>query len=469
MSRISTAGLVVGSLVAACATYQAAPLDPAARPRVYNARSTTDSGLLAFRAATGESPVSSVWSPSDVALAALYFQPSLDEARARLKSAEAAEVTAGARPRPGLGGSLERNLESSAEDSPWGAQLTGTFTIELGGKRGARQAIARAGTVAAEASLKGAAWDLAMTARQSALESAAARGRYDDAGRELGTGDSLLPLLEARYREGAASQADVAQFRTDVQSARLERQQFEIRWRQSEAEVAGQAGMPPERLRAVSLSGESVAGCGPMVDLSRDSLQYLVLGSRWPVAQALAEYQVAEGRLRLEIARQRPDLELGPGLFFDHGITRFLINFALPALPGGNTGPIGEAEAARRTAAAHVAVVQEAVLIEADAALDQCEGLSRELAAADSVEAAARAREQLTRAAYQRGEVTRLEVGFASLAAVRAAVAHNESIRRGRLARARLEAAIGVWPVDGPVRWPDVTLQPVRQEPKEAP
>ncbi|HTO73770.1 MAG TPA: TolC family protein, partial [Gemmatimonadales bacterium] len=455
--------------VAACATYQAAPLDPAARPRVYNARSTTDSGLIAFRTAAGESPVSSTWTPSDVALAALYFQPSLDEARARLKAAEAAEATAGARPRPGVNGSLERNLSSSTEDSPWGVQLSGTFTVELGGKRGARQAIARAGTVAAEASLRAAAWDLAMAARQSALVAQAARGRYQDADRELAAGDSLLPLLESRYREGAASQTDLAQVRSDIQSTRLEKQLFEVLWRQAESGVAGQAGMPPSQLRAVTLAGESLPACGPLVDLPRDSLQYLALASRWTIAEALAEYQVAEGRLRLEIAKQRPDLELGPGLFFDHGITRFLVNFALPALPGGNTGPIGEAEAARRTAATHVAVVQEAVLIDVDGALEQCAGLSRGLAAADSFEAAARAREQLAAAAYQRGEVTRLEVGFARLAAVRATLAHNEAIRRGWMARARLEGSVGVWPADGPARWPDVTVQPVRQEPKEAP
>jgi outer membrane protein TolC len=203
--------------------------------------------------------------------------------------------------------------------------------------------------------------------------------------------------------------------------------------------------------------------------LPRDSLQLAALGSRWSVAEALAAYQVAEGELRLEIARQRPDLNLGPGLFFDHGITRFLINFVLPSLPGGNSGPIAEAEARRVTAASHVAAVQEAVLVETDQALDECAGAAREIRAADSLQLSAGTRSSVINDAYQRGEVGLLEVGLANLEAVRAVQAQRAARQRGDMLRARLERAVGVWANEGPARWPDVTIQPVRPEAKEAP
>jgi hypothetical protein len=137
---------IVVALLAGCATYQAAPLDPKAHAEVYNARSVSDSGLMQFRVAAGESASTAVWRPADLALAALYFVPALDEERGRFYAARAGEITAGARPRPGLSGSAERNLSSSGEESPWGLELTGTFVIELGGKRGARMAIAKART-----------------------------------------------------------------------------------------------------------------------------------------------------------------------------------------------------------------------------------------------------------------------------------------------------------------------------------
>lgn len=469
MMRHWPAGLTAAGslLVLACATYHAAPLDPAAQPALYNGRSVVDSGLVRFRIAAGEPATSPAWRPADLALAALYFLPTLDEARAHYGAAEAAEITAGARPRPGVNGSLERNLSSSTEDSPWGAQLVGTFTIELGGKRGARLAIARAGTLAAEGALRELAWTTAVEARAAGLRAASAFGEFQDTEHEQEALDSLVPMLESRYREGAASQTDLAQLLAEVQAARLATRQAELVWRQAEAAAAAAAGLSVDQLRVVSLTGESATACGELDAPPTDSLQLLALGSRWSVAEALAAYQVAEGQLRLEIARQRPDLELGPGLFFDHGITRFLVNFGLPFLPGGNTGPIAEAEARRTAAAAHVAATQEAVMVETDQALDECSGLVREFEAADSVIASAERRAEVARAAYRRGEVTRLEVAFAELQAIRASRAHQAVVRRGWQVRARLEAAVGVWATDGPARWPDVVAQPRRSDSKE--
>jgi outer membrane protein TolC len=109
------------------------------------------------------------------------------------------------------------------------------------------------------------------------------------------------------------------------------------------------------------------------------------------------------------------------------------------------------------------------VLVEADQALDQCHGLVSELDATDSLLTSAQRRVSLAHGAYQRGEVTRLEVAFAELGAVRAAHARQTAVRRAWLVRARLEAAVGVWATDGPARWPDVIVQPQRSDSKEAP
>jgi outer membrane protein TolC len=468
MNRL-TPFVSIPALLAACATYQAAPLDPKAQAGRYNARSVSDSGLMQFRVTAGESASSTAWRPADLALAALYFVPALDEARGRYHAADAGEITAGARPRPGIAGSVEHNLGHGNEESPWGLELTGTFVIELGGKRGARVAIAQARTLEAESALREAAWNLALDARDAALAATGAEAGYRGATTEQRLTDSLLPRLEARYRDGSVSPADLAQFRSEVQAAHLTTQQSESEWHQAQARAAGAAGLPVEQLRRVSLTGESAEVCGGLPSVPRDSLQLLALGSRWSVAEALAAYQVAEGELRLEIARQRPDLNLGPGLFFDHGITRFLINFVLPTLPGGNTGPIREAEARRRTAAAHVAAVQEAVLVEMDEALDECDGAAREIRAADSLQLSTQTRSSVVYDSYQRGEVGLLEVGLANLEAVRAVRAQRIARQRGDMLRARLERAVGVWASEGPARWPDVTAQPVRADSKEAP
>jgi hypothetical protein len=69
-------------------------------------------------------------------MAALYFSPTLDAARARVAEAEAAIVSAGARPNPSLG-------ISPGIRSPYLFSLEFAVPIETAGKRGYRVESAR--------------------------------------------------------------------------------------------------------------------------------------------------------------------------------------------------------------------------------------------------------------------------------------------------------------------------------------
>ena len=136
--------------------------------------------------------------------------------------------------------------------------------------------------------------------------------------------------------------------------------------------------------------------------------------------------------------------------------------FALPALLGSrNRGAIHEADAARDVAGLHVAEVQDSVLADVDMAIQGCRGASLELAAADSVVAAAERLYRREHEAYERGETSRLEPARAELQLLRARRAGRAAERRLALASLELERAAGGPPsADG--QWPDP-----RQDPKE--
>jgi outer membrane protein TolC len=72
----------------------------------------------------------------------------------------------------------------------------------------------------------------------------------------------------------------------------------------------------------------------------------------------------------LEVAKQRPDFHLGPGYQWDQGENKWSValTFELP-LFNHNQGPIAEAEARRREAAAQFFAVQAQALGEIDAAI----------------------------------------------------------------------------------------------------
>jgi outer membrane protein TolC len=174
------------------------------------------------------------------------------------------------------------------------------------------------------------------------------------------------------------------------------------------------------------------------------------------MGRALAEYAAAEADLRLAVAGQYPDLDLGPGFIWDQGVDRWTLALTLPNLLGfRNRAPIDEANAARAAAAARVGEVQDALLADVELAAARCRGALSERGAADSLVVAAQRAAQLARNAYERGETSRLEPALADLTVVRAERARAAAEARLRVSGAALDAASGIWSATGADRWPD--------------
>ena len=99
----------------------------------------------------------------------------------------------------------------------------------------------------------------------------------------------------------------------------------------------------------------------------------MALRSRADILGALADYAAAEADLRLEIAKQYPDLHLGPGYAWNNGNAgdnqwSLGLTLELPILDQ-NQGPIAEAEARRKLAAAKFVELQSQVIGEIDRAV----------------------------------------------------------------------------------------------------
>jgi outer membrane protein TolC len=202
------------------------------------------------------------------------------------------------------------------------------------------------------------------------------------------------------------------------------------------------------------------SGCASLDTTGPGAFTAAAIRGRPEIAIALAEYAISESRLRLEVARQFPDLELGPGFVWDQGVNRWALAFAVPALLGSrNRGAIAEADAAREVAALRVAEVQDSVLADLDLAVERCRGAALELVAADSVVAAAERLQRREREAYDRGETSGLEPARAELQLLRASRARRRAGRLLALASLELERAAG-GPPSPEAAWPDPREEP---------
>jgi outer membrane protein TolC len=332
----------------------------------------------------------------------------------------------------------------------------GLLAIELGGTRGARLQRARARTAAVESDLLLSAWGIVRGTRGAAPPVAAAESDLTRARREAETLAGLQSLELARYREASLTSAELARTGAEVQGARAQVSAAEAAVLEARAALAGTLAIPTRAMEAIEVSTESSAGCATLESQDEDSLAAVALIYRPEMGRVLAEYAEAEAALRLEVAKQYPDLDLGPGFIWDQGVHRWTLALALPNLFGfRNRAAIDEANAARSAAAVRVAEVQDDLLADLQLAVGRCRGVMLERAAADSQVTAATRAADLARAAYERGETSRLDPAFAELAVVRADRTRAAAEARLRAAGQVLDAAAGIWSAGDPRRWPD--------------
>jgi len=142
----------------------------------------------------------------------------------------------------------------------------------------------------------------------------------------------------------------------------------------------------------------------------------------------LAQYAAAEAGLQLEIAKQYPDITIGPGYTYEetHGFFTLGLSTIVP-LFNRNQGPIAEAEARRKEAAAAFLERQAQVMARSERALAVYTASLKELSEAESLGKLQQTQMQITQQAIRSGADIRLSLD-------------NVEIQSWVLARARLEA-----------------------------
>jgi outer membrane protein, heavy metal efflux system len=395
--------LLLAALLSACASYKPAPLSPETQAAALEARRLDNPRLLQFIAAErGTAPAAS-WDLADLTLAALYYHPDLDIARARLGEVEAGVVTAGQRPNPQLGfEDLAYNLHTGA----WIVAPIISFVIETAGKREYRGKAARALVDAAHADLETASWQVRGGVRSALLDLWAADRTLALLRQRLALQDELVDLLQHRLAAGAVSALDLGRERIARNQMSLALSDAERQRVDALTALAAAIGIPREALDGVALSFRSVEAPAPPA-LDRRSLRREALFHRSDAQALLADYAAADSALALAVANQYPNLTLGPGYGYDAGQSVFL----LPAIDlpvfNQNQGPIAEARARRRSAAARFTALQAKIINAVDGAAADYRAATDAVTAAETLLAGATARERRIARSFAAGQVDR--------------------------------------------------------------
>jgi outer membrane protein TolC len=431
-------------LAPGCVRYRPAPLEPERTAAALAARRLDSAELQSFVEEAAGLPRDAwpppVWDLDTLTAAAVYFHPDLDLARAEWSTALAALRTAGERPNPDL--TLQGGRVTHSDDpSPWVLSVDLDATIVTAGKRRHGIAAARAHGEAQRLKIVEAAWEVRLRVRQALLDAWDADRRVASAARKGEVQREIVAMLERRLEVGEASRPELTRERLSLARIALATRDAERDAVHARAALAASLSVPAEAVAGASLS---CADFERDLDLPPDAeARELALTGRGDLRSLLADYAAAEAELRLEVARQYPDLRLGPGYAFEQGERHFLLGLALP-LPvlNRNRGKIGEAEARRQEMAARFMSRQAQALGEADSALAESRAASAAVEAARAALAVQRQALDHVAASFRAGAADRLTLRTAELELAEAEEALTRAETEQQRAVGRLENAI---------------------------
>lgn len=448
--RHAVVGLVLGVL-AGCATYQAAPLDPRQTADQFKARRLDDRQLrdqlarLLPQAGTSWPPQS--WDRGELLAVALLQNPELAAARTRVEAALAREITAAQMVSPDL--TLQSEYAARREMHPWLYGLSLDWLLRTPRQRNLEREIARADTTNMRSQVMDQTWAIRRALNAALSDWEGARRRLTLLDRLAEEQNRLLTLEKDRVRAGEDSPSETVT--AEQASMEVEQQQAQLRATANvaQAAVAKALGLPPEDLDGMLFAWSDWGAPPPVSEAERGGAREQALLSRADLRVAIGEYAITEARLKLAVARQYPRLTVSPGYYWDHGIAKFPfdVGFTLPV--NGNKGEIAAAQADRELAGKRLLALQADIYGEITAG-ERAESLAR--ASADAAERrleTARRQLQQTDLGLRLGESDVLERVGAEILSIRAELEVLEM--RGRLQAARndLEDVLHA-PLSGP-------------------
>ncbi|HEU4707820.1 MAG TPA: TolC family protein [Methylophilaceae bacterium] len=413
------------ALLSGCAfqTYSPKPLDPTLTAEHLQARDPSQPAFRQYLLSQGYSetqlPIRQ-WDLRDLTFSAFYFHPQLEVARAKWRATQAKEITAGSRPNPGISGLVEHHSQDG--NSPWLYGIAFDIPVVTGDKRQARIEEATNLSNAARMEIGQTAWDIRKRLREDWLSYNESRQRAAVLRDETALRKEIVDMLEARLSAGMVSNVELGNARLLWQEAQQALLAEEGRLPGLEAALASSAGLSVKSFRQLALkplADLSTTALPPPEQQLKPELQQAAMLNRLDIRAALARYAAAEAKLRLEIARQYPDIVLSPGYSYDQGDRIWSLGFStLLALVDRNQGLIAEAKSLREVEAAQFEALQANVIAELDqaearysAAVDEWKK-ARELLDAQQSQAARISRQ------FDRGYADRLEYRTAQLSTV---------------------------------------------------
>lgn len=416
-------------------SYTPRPLDIERAAAAYVERRTDDPRFEAFMRARGHAWPVQHWGLSELTLLAFYYRAELEVARAQAQAARAQADVAALHPPLTVTPRLEHHSADGVQDTPWSLGFEVEIPLLAGTRRAALLEQAEYLAQAAELGVGTEAWRVRSEVRLRLLEVYAERERVASLEREVQQQRTALALLESRRQAGYAAVTEVDTVRLRLVQAVADLAQARTELERAMGGLAQAVALPLERLREMELSFAELEQLPEAPE--RSSARRGALTNRLDMRRRLLEFAADDAAVKLEVARQYPQLALRPGYLWDQGdnVWSFALDLMLPA--SLTHAPALRAAEARREAAAQAALLVQATVIGAvDARLAAYQQARVGARAALDASATQAVRDAQIERQFDAGQVDRLELTLARIESILVA-------RRAHAGRVDAQRALG--------------------------
>lgn len=397
--------------------YLAKPIDKAAVAQKIASRNADDEQfqqhLLNNGYSAAQLPIRE-WQLNDLIHCALFFNPSLDIARAQWRSAETARLTAAEMRLPTISGQYSKSNNANQDISPHAYSLSIDLPLETANKRNIRIESAQHLSEAAKLRIAQAAWQLRNDVATTFSEYQTNRQLVQLLTKEQAYRKEIVAIYQKRIDLGESSSVELSKSKLQLQTltAALEAKQRQHLVLLSR--LASQLGLPLNQVEQMQIADSQPPG--DLNSAIATDLQSTALLNRLDIRIALERYAVAEAKLKLEIARQYPDIVISPNYTYEFGNKIWSLGLSsLMTILTKNKLAIAEATQLREVEAKQFEALQASVIAEINIAKAKLAQASQLLDSQESLHQQQRSNTTRMEHRLRAGEIDRLELTYAKL------------------------------------------------------
>ncbi len=309
------------------------------------------------------------WTIRELTLSALFYHTDLEVVKQKLISAETDAQVVKSKPNIGVNGHLSHSNQANGDLNPWAYGLQLEIPVDTSHKKEVRAEIAQNLIEAARMDVAETAWKLRQQLTLDLITYYENLATIAQLQSKNTIQQQLTVLYQKRLEKGLASSVENAQVKLNAQKSQSDLLNEQAKTTQLLSKLATDAGLTLTPFSAIPLAPFEIESTLLLQDRvlsdtqAQSNLQQSALLNRIDIRRSLAQYAVAESKIKLEIAKQIPDISLSPGIAFEFGDRIWSLGFAsLLNLTNQSPAQIKAAEQLRAVEGAQFEALQAKII-----------------------------------------------------------------------------------------------------------